>query len=92
MSIDPFAGVLDPFAYWDIAATYARYSAFFDLVIYCAIFMAISRAVFVQHFTGRPGKVLSTTVGMALGISLALAEQQFGFNGSSFWRQRESYG
>lgn len=34
MSRDPFGGVLDPFAWWDISATYDKYSGFFDLVIY----------------------------------------------------------
>jgi hypothetical protein len=33
MSRDLFSGILDPFAWWDIGATYNRYSAFFDLVI-----------------------------------------------------------
>ena len=80
MSSDPFAGVLDPFAYWDIAATYARYSAFFDLVIYSAIFIAVSHAVFTRRFTGRPGKVMASAIGLALGISLAVTEQQFGFS------------
>jgi ribosomal protein L17 len=80
LSVDPFAGVLDPFAYWDISATYARYSTFFDLVIYCAIFMALARVVFIRKFTGAPGKVLATTVGLALGISLAIAGQQFRFS------------
>jgi len=80
VSRDPFAGVLDPFAYWDIAGTYARYSAFFDLVIYSAIFIAVAHAVFTRRFTGRPGKVLASAIGLALGISLAVAEQQFGFS------------
>ena len=80
MSVDPFAGILDPFAYWDIATTYDRYSAFFDLVIYCTIFIAIANAVFTRRFTGRAGKAMATAIGMALGISLSLAEHQYGWN------------
>ena len=79
MSIDPFAGILDPFAFWDIAATYNRYAAFFDLVIYCALFIALSHAVFASRFSGRPGKVMASVVGIALGVSLVLVEQQFGW-------------
>jgi len=77
---DPFAGVLDPFAWWDISATYDRYAGFFDLVIYCSIFIALAHVVFTRRFTGRPGKVMATAIGLALGISLTLAEQQFGWN------------
>jgi hypothetical protein len=80
LSVDPFAGLLDPFAHWDISETYIRYAAFFDLVIYCAIFIALAHAVFTRRFTGRPGKVMATAVGFALGISLAVAGRQFGFS------------
>ena len=80
MSRDPFAGVLDPFAYWDISATYDRYSSFFDLVIYCAIFIALCHVVFTRRFTGRAGKAMATTIGIALGISLSVAERSFGFS------------
>jgi hypothetical protein len=80
LSGDPFAGVLDPFAYWDIAATYDHYAAFFDLVVYCAIFMALTHVVFTRRFSGRPGKVMATTIGLALGISLAVAGHTFGFS------------
>ena len=80
MSRDPFAGVLDPFSYWDISATYNRYSSFFDLVIYCAIFIALCHVVFTRRFTGRAGKAMATTIGIALGISLAVAERSFGFS------------
>lgn len=79
MSIDPFAGILDPFAFWDIAATYGRYAAFFDLFIYCALFIALAHAVFASRFSGRPGKVMASVVGIALGVSLVLVEQQFGW-------------
>jgi hypothetical protein len=80
LSVDPFAGLLDPFAHWDISESYTRYAAFFDLVIYCAIFIALAHAVFTRRFTGRPGKVMATAVGFALGISLAVAGRQFGFS------------
>ena len=80
MSADPFAGVLDPFAHWNISATYERYSAFFDVVIYCTIFIALSHVVFLRRFPGRAGKALATTIGLALGISLAVAGQQYGFS------------
>jgi len=73
-------GVLDPFAHWNIAATYERYSAFFDVVIYCTIFIALSHVLFLRRFPGRPGKVLATAIGLALGISLAVAGQQYGFS------------
>lgn len=80
MSRDPFGGVLDPFAWWDISATYDKYSGFFDLVIYCTIFIALAHVVFTRRFTGRAGKAMATAIGLALGISLTLAEQQFGMN------------
>lgn len=80
MSIDPFGGALDPFAWWDIAATYDKYSGFFDLVIYCSLFIALCHVIFTRRFTGRPGKVMATTIGLALGISMTLAEQQWGWN------------
>ena len=80
MSADPFAGVLDPFAHWNIAATYERYSAFFDVVVYCTIFIALSHVVFLRRFPGRAGKAMATTIGLALGISLAVAGQQYGFS------------
>ena len=79
MSIDPFAGILDPFAFWNITATYDRYAVFFDLVIYCALFIALAHAVFAGRFSGRPGKVMSSVIGIALGVSLVLVEQQFGW-------------
>jgi hypothetical protein len=80
MSRDPFAGALDPFAYWDISATYDKYSAFFDLVIYCAVFIALCHVVFTRRFTGRAGKAMATAIGLALGISLAVAGRSFGFS------------
>lgn len=80
MSRDPFAGILDPFAWWDIGATYSRYAGFFDLVIYCSVFIAIAHVVFTSRFTGRPGKVMATAVGVALGVSLAAVERQFGWS------------
>lgn len=80
MAADPFAGILDPFAFWNISATYNRYSAFFDLVIYCSIFIAVTHAVLSHRFVGRPGKALSTAIGLALGISFTLLQRQFGWN------------
>ena len=77
---DPFRGLLDPFAWWDVSATYSRYAGFFDLVVYCAIFIALCHAVFINRFTGRPGRALSTVLGIALGISLAVVERRFGWN------------
>ena len=79
MSIDPFAGILDPFAFWDIGVTYDRYAGFFDLVIYCALFIALAHVTFASRFSGRPGKVMASVVGIALGVSLVLVEQQFGW-------------
>ncbi len=78
MSRDPFAGVLDPFAWWDISATYDTYSGFFDLIIYCTIFIALSHVVFTKRFTGRAGKAMATAIGLGLGISMTLAGEQFG--------------
>ena len=80
MSRDPFSGILDPFAFWDIGRTYEKYSGFFDLIIYCAVFIAIANVVFTSRFTGRPGKVMATVVGIALGVSLAAVERQFGWS------------
>lgn len=80
MSRDPFSGILDPFAWWDMGATYDRYAAFFDLIIYCSVFIAIAHAVFTSRFTGRPGKVMATAIGIALGVSLAVVERQFGWS------------
>ena len=80
MSRDPFDGVLDPFAWWDISATYEKYFGFFDLVIYCTIFIALAHVIFTKRFSGRAGKAMATAIGLALGISLTLAEQQFGMN------------
>jgi hypothetical protein len=80
VSRDPFEGVLDPFAWWDISGTYDKYAGFFDLVIYSAIFIALSNIVFTSRFTGRAGKAMATTIGIALGVSLAIAERQFGWN------------
>ena len=80
MSSDPFEGILDPFAWWDISGTYDKYAGFFDLVIYSAIFIALSNLVFTSRFSGRAGKVMATTIGIALGISLAIAERQFGWS------------
>ena len=80
MSRDPFAGILDPFAWWDIARTYDKYSGVFDLVIYCSVFIAIAHVVFTSRFTGRPGKVMATVIGIALGVSLAAVERQFGWS------------
>ena len=77
MSHDPFSGILDPFAFWNIAGTYEKYSGFFDLVVYCSVFIAIANVVFTSRFTGRPGKVMATAVGIALGVSLAAVERQF---------------
>lgn len=80
MTSDPFAGLLDPLAWWDLSATYDKYAAFFDLTIYCAIFIALAHVVFTSRFSGRPGKVMATAVGLALGISLAVGEERFGWN------------
>ena len=80
MSRDPFSGILDPFAWWNISATYDKYAGFFDLAIYCSVFIAIAHVVFTSRFTGRPGKVMATAIGIALGISLAAVERQFGWS------------
>ncbi len=80
MSRDPFEGILDPFAWWDISGTYDKYAGFFDLVIYSAIFIAVSNIVFTSRFTGRAGKAMATTIGIALGVSLTIAQQQFGWS------------
>ena len=80
MPIDPFAGVLDPFAYWNIATSYDRYSAFFDLVIYSTIFIALCHVIFTNRFSGRAGKAMASAFGIGLGIALTLTETQFGWN------------
>jgi hypothetical protein len=49
-------------------------------VIYCSVFIAIAHVVFTSRFTGRPGKVMATAVGIALGVSLAVVERQFGWS------------
>ncbi|VGO12651.1 hypothetical protein PDESU_01204 [Pontiella desulfatans] len=80
MSYDPFADALAPFAGWNLAATYDRYYALFDLIIYCTIFIALCQAVFGTRFRGRPGKALATALGIMLGTGLAISEAQFGWN------------
>jgi len=80
MSVDPFAEALAPFADWNLAATYDKYYAFFDLIIYCTIFIAIAQAVFGSRFSGRPGKALCTALGIALGTGLAVSQSRFGWN------------
>ena len=80
MSPDPFAGLLDPLAGWDIPGTYQKYSGFIDLLIYCTIFVALAQAVFGRRFPGRPGKALATVIGLALGLSLTVMAHQFGWN------------
>lgn len=80
MSRDPFEGVLDPFAWWDISGTYDKYAGFFDLVIYSTIFIAVANIAFTGRFTGRAGKAMATTIGIALGVSLTIAERQFGWS------------
>ncbi len=80
MSYDPFADALAPFAGWNLAATYDTYYALFDLIIYCTIFIALSQAILGTRFRGRPGKALSTALGIMLGTGLAISEAQFGWN------------
>ena len=80
MSYDPFADALAPFANWNLAATYDRYYALFDLIIYCTIFIALCQAIFGVRFRGRPGRALATALGIALGTALAISEAQFGWN------------
>lgn len=80
MSYDPFAEALAPFAGWNLAATYDKYYALFDLIIYCTIFIALSQAVLGARFRGRPGKALASALGIALGMALAIAESQYGWN------------
>ena len=80
MSSDPFAAALAPFANWNLAETYARYYALFDLIIYCTIFIALCQAIFGTRFRGRPGKALATALGISLGTALAISEAQFGWN------------
>ncbi|MCK5843494.1 MAG: hypothetical protein KAG97_02225, partial [Victivallales bacterium] len=80
MSTDPFAEALAPFADWNLAATYARYYALFDLIIYCTIFISLCQAIFGTRFRGRPGRALSTALGISLGTALAISEAQFGWN------------
>ncbi len=80
MSSDPFAGILDPFAWWDVAATYERYAGFFDLVVYCSLFIALAHSVLAGRFPGRPGKIMSTVLGIMLGTSIVLVEQRFGWS------------
>lgn len=80
MSYDPFAEALAPFAGWNLAATYDKYYALFDLIIYCTIFIALSQAVLGTRFRGRPGKALATALGIMLGTALAISEAQFGWN------------
>ena len=80
MSYDPFAEALAPFAHWNLAATYDKYYALFDLIIYCTIFIALCQAIFGTRFRGRPGKALATALGISLGTALAISEAQFGWN------------
>ncbi len=80
MSADPFAEALAPFADWNLAATYARYYALFDLIIYCTIFVSLCQAIFGTRFRGRPGRALSAALGISLGTALAISEAQFGWN------------
>ena len=80
MSTDPFAGILDPFAWWDISAAYDKYASFFDLVVYCTIFVALAHVVFSSRFPGRAGKALATAMGIGLGVSLAIVETQVGWS------------
>ena len=80
MTSDPFRGLLDPFAWWDIGQTYDKYNAFFDLVIFSAIFIALSQAILGRKFPGRPGRALSVAFGIFMGVALTLLEQRFGWN------------
>jgi len=80
MSYDPFAEALAPFAGWNLAATYDKYYALFDLIIYCTIFIALCQAIFGARFRGRPGRALASALGIALGTALAISESQFGWN------------
>jgi len=80
VSRDPFTGFLDRLALWDIGAPYAWYSVFFDLVICTAIFTALTQAVYYRRFPGRSGQGLSGAFETGLGVTLALAEDQFGRN------------
>jgi len=80
MTTDPFRGLLDPFAWWDIGQTYDKYNAFFDVVIFSAIFIALAQAILGRKFPGRPGRALSAALGIFMGVGLTLLEQQFGWN------------
>ncbi len=80
MTTDPFRGLLDPFAWWDIGQTYDKYNAFFDVVIFSAIFIALAQAILGRKFPRRPGRALSAALGIFMGVGLTLLEQQFGWN------------
>lgn len=80
MTSDPFKGLLDPFAWWDIGRTYDKYNAFFDVIIFSAIFIALAQAILGRRFPGRPGRSLSVALGIFMSVGLTLLEQQFGWN------------
>ena len=50
MSYDPFADALAPFAGWNLAATYDKYYALFDLIIYWTIFIATTASEGIHAF------------------------------------------
>lgn len=77
---DPIAAAFQYLRGFSPANVYAGYSGIFDFFVYLLIFLGISRTAFEEQFKGRGGKALITGIGIALSLSLAVAEQRFSFN------------
>lgn len=80
MNLAASGSVFGPFAYWDIASAYDKYSALLDVIIYSALFVALVHAALRKRFPGRSGRAIAVVSGVALGISLAITEVQFGWS------------
>jgi len=76
----PLDLIFEPMRHIDIEEFYDDYHEMIDLIIYFIIFTGTSQAVFRKRFPGNPGKAMSVAIGIALSISLVIAEHYTGFS------------
>jgi len=84
LALNAIDTILEPFAGFDFAGLYGRFSAIIDFTIFLVLFLGLTKATLAKRFTGRAGNYIVVAVSLALAFSLVLYEQATGFSLASF--------
>ena len=84
MAILTLEELLSPFEFLDIGGIYERYSSAIDFTIAFLLFLGIAKVTLGRRFEGRGGKLIVTSVALALSVGFSLMEQEMHFSLRSF--------